>query len=197
MKCKICSKMFTPRARTKLSNVCDECDSGISQNDSEHSEDSFENKTPTESTKYYNDQMNFIDKQIKNLEKKSDYYLENTTDLNHQKKPLTTIERLRKYMNSPKPEKISKKSQLENLKKKYPFVKSPFNKFQDRDQFKQYWPLTSGKNMKIAEFVLKWECEHKKRIHTHMATELLTEWKEKGEVSDEYLEEIHKKYEYY
>ncbi len=32
MKCKFCSKMFTPSARMKLSNICDECNSGSSQN---------------------------------------------------------------------------------------------------------------------------------------------------------------------
>ncbi len=188
--------MFTPRARTKLSNVCDEFDSDISKNDSERNEDSFENVTPTESTKYHNDQINFLDKQIKNLEEGSDLHLENTTNFDYQKKPLTTIERLRKYMNSRKPEKISKKIQLENLKKKYPFVKSPWNESRDRDQVKQYWPLTRA-DTNHCEFVLKWEHDHEKRIHKDMAWELLTEIKKNGKVSDEYLEEIHKKYEYY
>ena len=195
MQCKTCFKMFTPTAKKIITEICDQCDKRISQNDSKNTEKSFENMA-LESKKYYKKQMDAIDIQIKNIGQIPNHILEKQSNFENQEKSLSTIERLKKYKNSHEPKKISKKVQLENLKKKYPFVKTPFNKFRDRDQFKQYWPLTGTKNFKITEFVLKWESVHGKRIHKDMAQEILTD-KKKMEISDEYLEKIYKKYEHY
>ena len=157
---------------------------------------SFENITPKESKKYYNNQMNILDKQIKNIEENPGLHLDNTDDFNQEE--LTVIEQLRDFeyyeLDSKDP---SKSSKLADLKIKYPYVESSRDPFRDRDQYKQYWKLVSTKHLKVAEYVLKWEHVHEKRIHKDMAWELLTEIKEKGEVSDEFLEEIHKKYEHY
>ena len=187
--------MFTPTAKKIITEICDQCDKRISQNDSKNIKKSFDNTT-LESEKYYKKQMDAIDIQIKNIGQIPNHILEKQSNFENQEKSLSTIERLKKYKNSHEPKKISKKVQLENLKKKYPFVKTPFNKFRDRDQFKQYWPLTGTKNFKITEFVLKWESVHGKRIHKDMAQEILTD-KKKMEISDEYLEKIYKKYEHY
>ena len=195
MQCKICSKMFTPPVNKKITDICSQYDEKTSQNNPEHNKDSFKNSTLVESKKYFNVQMNFYNKQIKNIEETADLSLENTTDFEYEEEAPSTIERLRKYAN--KPEQISKKNQLENLKKKYPFVKSPFNPVRDRDKLKQFWSLVSTKEMNVAEFVLKWECEHKKRIHKHMAWKLLTERKDKGKISDEFLSKIHEEFEEY
>ena len=86
---------------------------------------------------------------------------------------------------------------MADLKIKYPYVNSSHNPFRDRDQLKQYWKLVSTKNLKIAEFVLKWEHVHEKRIHRDKVWELLTEIKEKRNVSDKFLQGILEKYEYY
>lgn len=198
MQCKICLKMFIPQAKKKIIQICSECDKGILQNNSERSEDSFENITLTESKKYYNDQMNSLDRQIKSIEEKLDLSLENSSDFNQEEEHFTIIERLRSFKyHKPNSKEPSKSSKLADLKIKYPYVESPRNPFRDRDQYKQYWKLVSTKNLKVAEFVLRWEHVHKKRIHKNMAWELLTEIKEKGEVSDEFLKRVHKKYECY
>jgi hypothetical protein len=197
MQCKICLKIFTPQAKKKITQICSKCDERISQNNSERNEDSFENITHTESKKYYNEQMNILDRQIKNIEEKPYIALENLSNFN-QEESFTIIERLRSFKyHKPNSKEPSKSSKLAALKIKYPYVESLRNPFRDRDQYKQYWKLVSTKDLKVAEFVLKWEHEHEKRIHKDMAWELLTEIKEKGEVLDEFLEGVHKKYEYY
>ena len=90
-------------------------------------------------------------------------------------------------------EKVSKTKLLDQLKEKYPYSDAPFNRYRDRDQ-RQYSKLVSTKDLKVAELVLKWEHEHKHRIHKNMAWELLTEQKNKGEISDEFLKIIEKKF---
>lgn len=91
-------------------------------------------------------------------------------------------------------EKISKSKLLEQLKEKYPYVDSPFKKYRDRDLI-QYSKLVSTKDLRIAEFVLKWEHEHGKRIHKNLAWELLTKIKEDESISDSFLQEVEKKFE--
>ena len=91
-------------------------------------------------------------------------------------------------------EKVTKSKLLEQLKEKYPYGDSPFNKYRDRDP-RQYSKLVSTRDLKIAEFVLKWEHEHGKRIHKNMAWEILTEIKEKNFVSDEIFKKLERKYE--
>ena len=91
-------------------------------------------------------------------------------------------------------EKVTKTKLLEELKEKYPYGDSPFNKFRDRDP-RQYSKLVSTKDLKVAEFVLKWEHDHNKRIHKNMAWELLTKIKEEGTISDSFLQELVKKFE--
>ena len=90
-------------------------------------------------------------------------------------------------------EKISKTKLLDQLKEKYPHSDVPFNRFRDRDQM-QYSKLVSTKDLKVAEFVLKWEHENKKRIHKNMAWELLTRIKEEKEISDEFLNDLLEKF---
>jgi len=90
-------------------------------------------------------------------------------------------------------EKISKTKLLEQLKEKYPYFDVPFNRYRDRDP-RQYSRLVSTKDLRVAEFVLKWEFEHKHRIHKNMAWELLTERKKNGEISDEFLKIIEEKF---
>jgi hypothetical protein len=83
-----------------------------------------------------------------------------------------------------------------DLKRKYPYVESQRIPSRDRVQ-SQYWRLISGEDMKVTEFVLKWEYVHEKRIHKNMAWELLTEMNKKRKVSDEWLEKVYGKYENY
>lgn len=66
----------------------------------------------------------------------------------------------------------SKTAQLNALKEKYPVVPSPFDRYRDRTKF-DYWKLVSIKNLKIAEFVLKWEHDHRQRISRKWAYELI------------------------
>ena len=87
-----------------------------------------------------------------------------------------------------------KKSLLEELKQKYPYKDSPFNKYRDRDPIFQYHKLVSTKNLRIAEFVLKHEHESGQRIHKDMAQKLLTELKRNGDVSDEFLQNLVKEF---
>lgn len=89
--------------------------------------------------------------------------------------------------------KVSKYKLLEQLKEKYPYGDTPFNKYQDRD-LRQYSKLVSTKDLKVAEFVLKWEHEHGKRVHKNLAWELLTKIKEET-ISDSFLQELEKKFE--
>lgn len=66
----------------------------------------------------------------------------------------------------------SRTAQINVLKEKYPVIPSPFDRYRDRSKF-DYWKLVSIKNLKIAEFVLKWEHEHRQRISKKWANELL------------------------
>ena len=91
-------------------------------------------------------------------------------------------------------EKVTKTKLLEELKEKYPYGDSPFKKFRDRDP-RQYSKLVSTKDLNVAEFVLKWEHDHNKRIHKNMAWELLTKIKEESTISDSFLQELEKKFE--
>ena len=93
----------------------------------------------------------------------------------------------------PKFQGQSKTSKLEDLKKKYPHGDKPFNRYRDRDPY-QYHKLVSTKDLKVAEFVLKWECDNDKRIHKNMAWELLTERKQNNSISDEFLKMMNEKY---
>ena len=197
--------MFTPPANKKITQICIQCTEGISQNNSERNEDSFESITRKEVEEYINDQKNFYNKQIKNIEDVPDLSLENTNDFDYQEdseddvdetpeEHPSTINRLRRYANKLKPEKISKASKLRELKKKYPYFDSQFNRVRDRDE-RQYSKLVSTIDLKVAEFVLKWEHEHKKRIRKDMTWELLTERKDDGWISVELLEKMNKKYE--
>lgn len=143
--------------------------------------------------RYHDEMMRKLERQLEEANEPPKYSSEN-----YQEEETSVIERLREFnYNEIKTEKISKSSILENLKIKYPHVKSQFNPRRDRDQMKQYWKLVSTKNLKVAEFVLKWEQIHEKRIHKDMAWELLTEIKNNGDVSDKFLEDILKKYENY
>ncbi len=66
----------------------------------------------------------------------------------------------------------SKTAQLNALKEKYPVVPSPFDRYRDRTKF-DYWKLVSIKNLRVAEFVLKWEHDHRQRISRKWAYELI------------------------
>jgi len=68
----------------------------------------------------------------------------------------------------------TKTSQLNKLKSKYPYYDSKFDKFRDRTDI-QYHLLVSTKNLKVAEFVLRWEHNHKQRIAKKTASEILTD----------------------
>ena len=91
-------------------------------------------------------------------------------------------------------EKVTKTKLLQELKEKYPYSDSPFNKFRDRDP-RQYSKLVSTKDLNVAEFVLRWEHVHGKRIHKNMAWELLTKIKEEDTISNSFLQELEKKFE--
>ena len=201
MQCQICSKMFTPPANQKITQICIQCNEGISQNSSKRNEGSLENTTRKESEKFHNDRMNFMDKQIKDLEDVPDLSLQNTNDFNDQEDDVdetpeehpSTINRLRRYARKLKPEKISKASELRELKKEYPHSDNKWS-YGDRDE-RQYSKLVSTRELNVAEFVLKWEHEHKKRIPDKMARELLTERKDTGWISIEFMEKMKQKYE--
>lgn len=69
MKCRICSKMFTPGARIKLSTICDECNCGISQNNgdmniSQNNVDAKEIDISKGQAKILKDIANLIPKEI-------------------------------------------------------------------------------------------------------------------------------------
>jgi hypothetical protein len=148
--------------------------------------------------KYHEEIIKKLEKQIQDAEEDPKYSSINTDDLTQEQKSSKILEQLREFnYDQLEIKEPSKSSKLKNLKIKYPYVPSPHNPYRDRDQFKQYWPLVSTKNLKTAEFVLKWEHEHEKRIHKDMAWEILTEIKKNGDVSDEFLENIHKKFENY
>ncbi len=66
----------------------------------------------------------------------------------------------------------SKTAQLNALKEKHPVAPSSFDRYRDRTKF-DYWKLVSIKNLKIAEFVLKWEHNHRQRISKKWAYELI------------------------
>ena len=89
--------------------------------------------------------------------------------------------------------KISKKKLLEKLLEKYPYTNSKFDKINDRDQI-QYRLLVSTKNLLVAEFVLKWECENKKRIPKKLAWEILTKVKNNESINLEFLNQLKQKY---
>jgi hypothetical protein len=153
--------------------------------------------TDEESKKYYDKMIEALEKQIRDADEEPKYSsIENSTDIDEQLEPNSTIERIRVSRNhKSRSENSSKTSKLNDLKTKYPHAYSSFNQYRDRDPIKQYHKLVSTKDLKIAEFVLKWEHEHGKRIHKYMAWELLTEFKQNNSVSDEFLKRINQKYE--
>lgn len=124
-----------------------------------------------ESSDYFKKLMNSLDEQIKKTDEPQKFKEHGTY----------TIEESEKT--------ISKKKILDELKKKYPYSDVPFNKVRDREQI-QYRLLVTPKNLLVAEFVLKWEFEHQQRIHKKMAWKLLTELKEKNQVSVEFLDQL-------
>lgn len=128
-----------------------------------------------EHSEYYKKMMGILDEQIEDVEKPPKFLTEGQ---------MQEIKRERK---------ISKTKLLEELKEKFPYSDVPFNRFRDRDPI-QYSKLVSTKDLKVAEFVLKWEHVHGKRIHKNMAWELLTQIKENGSISDSMLLELEKKY---
>ena len=128
-----------------------------------------------EHSEYYKKMMGILDEQIEDVEKPPKFLTEE------------------QVQNIKIEKKISKTKLLEQLKEKYPYSDVPFNRFRDRDP-RQYSKLVSTKDLKVAEFVLKWEHEHKKRIHKNMAWELLTAMKENKIISEEFLEVIDKKF---
>ena len=143
--------------------------------------------------KYHDEMMRKLERQLEEANEPPKYSSEN-----FQEEEPSVIERLREYnYNEIETKKLSKSSMLENLKIKYPYVDSPRNPYRDRDQMKQYWKLVSTKNLKVAEFVLKWEHVHEKRIHKDMAWELLTEIIKNEYVSDNFFQYILEKYECY
>jgi len=76
----------------------------------------------------------------------------------------------------PKPRIIdesTKTARLRRLKEKYPYTPTEFNPKTDRTLF-QYNKLVSTKNLKVAEYVLKWEYQNKKRISKQMASQIIS-----------------------
>ena len=149
-----------------------------------------------ESKKYYDKLIESLEKQIRDAEEDQKYSsIENKIDIVEQYESPSTIERIRVSRNyKPKFQGQTKTSKLEDLKNKYPHGNKPFNRYRDREEL-QYHKLVSTKDLKVAEFVLKWECEYDKRIHKDMAWELLTELKQNNSVSDEFLKRVNEKYE--
>ena len=141
MKCKQCGDVIQDIIRViKKIRLCDKC----------------QKKSRPEVEDFFNKNMEWFEKQIKNINEPPDSSLENTGDIDFQEEGPSTIERLRKYARESKSEKISKISILNNLKKKYPYFDSKFNQHRDRNE-RQYSKLVSTKNLKVSEFVLKWE----------------------------------------
>ena len=79
MQCKTCFKMFTPTAKKIITEICDQCNERISQNDSKNIKKSFDNTT-LESEKYYKKQMDAIDMQIKNIGQIPNYALDKSSN---------------------------------------------------------------------------------------------------------------------
>jgi hypothetical protein len=128
-----------------------------------------------EQSEYFKKMNEVLDRQIREVEEPARY---------------TSAESCENYETE---ERISKGEVLEKLKEKYPYSDVPFNRYRDRDP-RQYSKLVSTKELNVAEFVLKWEHGHKKRIHKNMAWELLTERKNNEKISDEFLKNINLKY---
>jgi hypothetical protein len=128
-----------------------------------------------EQSEYYKKMMEVLDRQVREVEEPARY---------------SSIESCENYETE---ERVSKTALLKKLKEKYPYSDAPFQKYKDRDE-RQYSKLVSTKELNVAEFILKWEHEHGHRIHKNMAWELLTERKNKGSISDEFLKIIEKKF---
>jgi hypothetical protein len=73
-----------------------------------------------------------------------------------------------------KNENLTKTMQLEKLKERYPYYKTKFNSRTDRS-LEQYSKLVSTQNLKIAEYVLKWEHDNKQKISKNLAREILSD----------------------
>ncbi len=143
-----------------------------------------------ESNDYFEDVMRTLERQIKEIDEPTKYSSAESSYDSHEDS--STFNQIRKERKS-KVAKITKKSQLEELKKKYPHSGSKWA-YGDRDQI-QYSKLVSTKELNVAEFVLKWEYDHQHRIHKNIAWELLTERKGNGIISDEFLKSIKLKFE--
>jgi hypothetical protein len=128
-----------------------------------------------EQSEYYKKMMEVLDRQVREVEEPTRY---------------TTADACENY--EPE-ERVSKKTLLNKLKEKYPYSDAPFQKYKDRDE-RQYSKLVSTKELNVAEFILKWEHDHGHRIHKNMAWELLTERKNNGSISDEFLKIIKLKF---
>ena len=191
MQCKTCFKMFTPTAKKIITEICDQCNERISQNDSKNIKKSFDNTT-LESEKYYKKQMDAIDMQIKNIGQIPNYALDKSSNFENQEKPLSTVERLKKCQNDIDIEKITKSSLLKKLKKKYPHPSGRWG-YADRNE-RQYGQLVSTKELNVAEFVLKWEFEHQHRIPDMLARRLLTERIYFEKISNGFLDKMSNEY---
>ena len=191
MKCKKCSKIFTLPAK-KNAQICSQCNEEIPHNNLEGDRNSFRKIIRSESKKFYNKEMEYLVRQIKNAEEQPKY---STEPINYeiQKGKPTTIERLKKYAEKITVQKISKTFQLKKLKEKYPHP-SGIWEYNDRNE-RQYGKLVSTKELNIAEFVLKWKYEHQHRIHKYMPWELLTERLENIKTSNEFLSKVEIKFE--
>ena len=81
------------------------------------------------------------------------------------------------------------------LKEKYPHPSGKkYVKGVDREEF-QYHKLVCTLEIHVAEFVLKWEFDHKNRIPKMLAWKLLTERKTYGKISNGFLNKMNEEYE--
>lgn len=153
--------------------------------------------TTKEARDYFEKLMNDLQKKIDEIDANPSKLKPFSMDENYQKEDYqeeghqegnSTDNKQKENHHKHKSQKYTKKDHLDELKEKYPHPTGKWG-YNDRDE-RQYSKLVSTKELNVAEFVLKWEFVHQHRIHKNMAWELLTERKENGSISDEFLKQI-------
>jgi hypothetical protein len=137
-----------------------------------------------EHSEFYKKMMEVYDRQIAKAEEPMQFSEIKFSEINESNSD--DVKTPRKTTKEKKPRPVSKTQLLNQLKEKYPFHQSDYNKYRDRTPF-QYHKLVSTKNLVIAEFVLKWEHVKKKRIHKNMAWKIFTQLQTNDEITNEFL----------